>query len=183
MTEGKATGSIKWSTVIMYLRSMGSWHYWVLAVSVFCMQQLGSVSTNIWIRQWANSYTEHNAVLVVQSPATSYPPGLQHNSTPSQKDLPLSGALAMLTGRFMWFMPTGDTSSAEQWTVSRVASATSASPDVGYYLGIYIALGVLYIFISWEGELGQQKPHRLSSICTLLGRIHFLSVSLHAKRQ
>ncbi|KAJ6146886.1 hypothetical protein N7497_008868 [Penicillium chrysogenum] len=34
LSESKATGSIKWSTVSMYLRAMGPWYYWIGAVLV-----------------------------------------------------------------------------------------------------------------------------------------------------
>ncbi len=30
--------------------------FWVLAVLVFGVQQIGSLAANIWIRQWANQY-------------------------------------------------------------------------------------------------------------------------------
>ncbi|KAI9871411.1 MAG: hypothetical protein M1823_008455, partial [Watsoniomyces obsoletus] len=56
MTEAKATGSIKSATIKMYLKAMGPWWYWIIAASAFIAVQLGSVATNVWIRQWANAY-------------------------------------------------------------------------------------------------------------------------------
>ena len=55
-TESKATGSIKAATIKMYLLAMGPWYYWIFAASAFVATQLGSVATNVWIRQWANAY-------------------------------------------------------------------------------------------------------------------------------
>jgi ABC-type multidrug transport system fused ATPase/permease subunit len=55
-TETKATGRIKWSVVHTYLAAMGSTKFWISAVAIFTAQQLGSVATNVWIREWADSY-------------------------------------------------------------------------------------------------------------------------------
>jgi ABC-type multidrug transport system fused ATPase/permease subunit len=133
LAESKATGSIKWSTVIMYLRSMGSGYYWVLAVSVFCMQQLGSVSTNIWIRQWANSY---------------------HTASVNQDDAGSYAAAAHLKP------PTfnvGSVSKVSTWVPQQLSSrfsntAADGEVNVGYYLGVYALLGFLYIAISLSRE-------------------------------
>ncbi|KAJ5461400.1 ABC transporter 7 [Penicillium daleae] len=135
MTESKATGSIKWSTVIMYLRSMGSWHYWVLAVSVFCMQQLGSVSTNIWIRQWANSY--HTSKVGVEGDVGSYA-AAAHLKPPS--------------------FNVGSVSKMSTWGPPQLSSRSigpitdDGEVNVGYYLGVYALLGIAYILISLSRE-------------------------------
>ncbi|EPS34428.1 hypothetical protein PDE_09392 [Penicillium oxalicum 114-2] len=135
LTEGKAVGSIKWSTVIMYLRSMGSWYYWVLAVSVFCMQQLGSVSTNLWIRQWANSY--RTSGVVAESEAGNYA-AAAHLRPPT--------------------FTVGSVSKMNTWNTlqlgsqSELTTANDGQVDVGYYLGVYALLGVAYIIISLSRE-------------------------------
>jgi len=133
LAESKAIGSIKWSTVIMYLRSMGSGYYWVLAVSIFCMQQLGSVSTNIWIRQWANSY---------------------HTASVNQDDAGSYAAAAHLKP------PTfsiGSVSKVSTWVPQQLSSrfsntAADGEVNVRYYLGVYALLGFLYIAISLSRE-------------------------------
>ncbi|KAM0253097.1 hypothetical protein ACHAQJ_007419 [Trichoderma viride] len=63
--ETKATGSVKWSVLRIYLSSMGPWWFWLVAFMVFGMQQLSTVATNIWVRQWANQYIEEESVNVV----------------------------------------------------------------------------------------------------------------------
>ncbi|KAI0009038.1 P-loop containing nucleoside triphosphate hydrolase protein, partial [Xylariaceae sp. FL0662B] len=55
--ESKATGAVKWSVIRLYLRAMGSWWFWVIAVLVFATQQLSGVASNLWIKEWANQYT------------------------------------------------------------------------------------------------------------------------------
>ncbi|KAJ5906589.1 ABC transporter 7 [Penicillium subrubescens] len=135
MTEGKATGSIKWSTVIMYLRSMGSGYYWVVAISVFCMQQLGSVSTNIWIRQWANSY--HTSKINAEGDVGSYAAAAQLKP-PS--------------------FHVGSASKMSTWAAPQLGSRSfgpvtdDGQVNVTYYLGVYALLGIVYILISLSRE-------------------------------
>ncbi|KAI0123356.1 hypothetical protein BJ170DRAFT_641537 [Xylariales sp. AK1849] len=57
MEEGKATGSVKWPVLKLYLSAMGSWWFWVVTIFVFSGQQLASVASNLWIKEWANQYT------------------------------------------------------------------------------------------------------------------------------
>lgn len=131
MKEGKATGSIKWSTVIMYLRSMGSWYYWIVAVTIFCAQQLGSVSTNVWIRQWANSYHVSNA----QDDTGRY-------ATAAHLKLPTFnvGSISKMS-TFGLLQPN-----------SHSATAADRDVNVTYYLSVYALLGFLYITISLSRE-------------------------------
>ncbi|KAJ5176909.1 ABC transporter 7 [Penicillium canariense] len=135
LKESKATGSVKWSTVAMYLRSMGSWYYWVLTVSVFCMQQLGSVSTNIWIRQWANAYRVSNTG--AGSDAGSYA-ALAHLKPPTFN----VGSVAKVS---TWGPPQ---------LPSRSVGPTTGDGEVnvGYYLGVYALLGIFYVAISLSRE-------------------------------
>lgn len=60
MEEKKSEGGVKWSVMSLYLKSMGPWWYWVLAILVFGVQQLGSLAANIWIREWANQYNSES---------------------------------------------------------------------------------------------------------------------------
>ncbi|KAK3945768.1 ATP-dependent bile acid permease [Diplogelasinospora grovesii] len=57
MEETAATGAVKWPVMKLYLLSMGSWWFWVVACIVFAAQQLCGVASNIWIKEWANQYT------------------------------------------------------------------------------------------------------------------------------
>lgn len=57
MEETKATGAVKWSVMKMYLGSMGSPWFWVVAATIFVSQQASDVAKTLWIREWANQYT------------------------------------------------------------------------------------------------------------------------------
>ncbi|KAI1135673.1 P-loop containing nucleoside triphosphate hydrolase protein [Hypoxylon sp. FL0543] len=72
--ETKATGAIKWPVISLYLRSMGTWWFWAIAVVVFGGQQFSSVASNLWIKEWANQYTaglESMSISKIQSDARS----------------------------------------------------------------------------------------------------------------
>ncbi|KAK0635814.1 hypothetical protein B0T17DRAFT_624801 [Bombardia bombarda] len=56
MEETKAIGSVKWPVMKLYLGSMGSWWFWIVAFFVFGAQQLSGVASSIWIKEWANQY-------------------------------------------------------------------------------------------------------------------------------
>ncbi|KAI9149560.1 ABC transporter 7 [Paramyrothecium foliicola] len=64
MDEGKATGSVKWPVMKLYLQSMGPWWFWVVALVVFLLQQLSAVATNLWVRHWANQYARDEVLEV-----------------------------------------------------------------------------------------------------------------------
>ncbi|OAR00271.1 hypothetical protein LLEC1_03401 [Akanthomyces lecanii] len=71
MDEGKATGAIKWPVVKLYLFSMGSYWFWIIALIVFQLQQLAPVATNIWVRAWANQYVAEDVRGVAFSSASA----------------------------------------------------------------------------------------------------------------
>ncbi|KAE8352161.1 ATP-dependent bile acid permease [Aspergillus coremiiformis] len=158
LVESKATGSIKWSTIKMYLLSMGSWYYWMGAMLVFCLQQLGAVSTNIWIRQWANSY---------------------HTEVMGTTD---AGDYAAITSfKIPSFnvggVPRTSSQSPPQFGL-RSATGAYGEVNVGYYLGVYALLGFLYITISLirEAVLFWGSLHASNQIHKRL-----LSAVMHAK--
>ncbi|KAH8878723.1 P-loop containing nucleoside triphosphate hydrolase protein [Thozetella sp. PMI_491] len=70
MEETKSTGAVKWPVLKLYLGSMGSWWFWVVACLVFGLQQLSGVASNVWIKEWANQYTEE--VAAMQYPVHGY---------------------------------------------------------------------------------------------------------------
>lgn len=132
LTETKAVGSVKMSTIKMYLDSMGPWYYWIAAITVFCAQQLGSVSTNIWIRQWANAYETEKT----EPDAAGTYAAIVNFKFPSF----ISGSVPRTT-----------TWSAHQLNTSSSGS-TGGDVNVFYYLGVYAALGIVYVIISMFRE-------------------------------
>ncbi|KAK2692647.1 hypothetical protein QWA68_007323 [Fusarium oxysporum] len=61
MEETKATGSVKWPVLKLYLQSMGPWWFWIVSLFVFISQQVSGLATNLWVRVWANQYVNGTA--------------------------------------------------------------------------------------------------------------------------
>ncbi|KAL1861506.1 hypothetical protein VTK73DRAFT_7058 [Phialemonium thermophilum] len=72
MEEEKAVGAVKWPVMKLYLRSMGGWWFWTLAFAAFGVQQLSSVASNVWIKEWANQYTEERTSSRIEFGVSSY---------------------------------------------------------------------------------------------------------------
>ncbi|KAH9904997.1 hypothetical protein F4778DRAFT_731477 [Xylariomycetidae sp. FL2044] len=82
MKETKATGSVKWSILKLYLQAMGAWWFWVVAVLVFAGQQLSAVASNLWIKEWANQYT-HGAESATELHFTVSSQNAMHPKSPA----------------------------------------------------------------------------------------------------
>ncbi|KUL82886.1 hypothetical protein ZTR_09009 [Talaromyces verruculosus] len=59
--ERKAEGAVPWFIVKRYLSTMGSRWYWVAVLSMFVAQQIVSLGTNLWIKNWALQYDTSEA--------------------------------------------------------------------------------------------------------------------------
>ncbi|CRG87680.1 hypothetical protein PISL3812_04700 [Talaromyces islandicus] len=131
--ESKATGSVKWSTIKMYLNSMGPWYYWIAGVGVFVAQQIGNTATNVWIRLWANAYE------------------IKHNKP---TDAGSYGIMSDLKGPSFVAGSVPRTSSWGSVQLNPFRSSEAASQvDVNYYLGVYALLGIIYVVVSLAREL------------------------------
>ena len=125
-TEEKATGSVDWQVVRLYLAAMGPWWFWIAILLGFSLENLSNAATNIWIRQWANSYHYESPQFAAQGMTFSS----QSNNT----------ADTVFWAPFKRIFP---------YASSSEASALSGGDDVsdGYYLGVYSVLSVLYMVI------------------------------------
>ena len=132
--EAKAQGRIKGTTIKMYLSAMGPWYFWLAAAVAFIGSQVASVATNVWIRQWANSYyvssydPKHSLVNLVYRPAsssanTAFGAALSQMPQTSSRAMNISGALA------------------------------NPDVDVTYYLGVYALIGVVYVLVTFGREI------------------------------
>lgn len=144
--ETKAEGGVKLSIILMYLRAMGPWYYWVGAAISFAAQQVSSVSTNIWIRSWANAYAEKNMQIM----------GNRHK-LPITHAPTFSGVGTCLTsGTCSWAVPFfNDVTPAPQYSygMQQVSfNKTEAEVDSTYYLAVYAILGVIFMLITFVRE-------------------------------
>ncbi|KKY19239.1 putative atp-dependent bile acid permease [Phaeomoniella chlamydospora] len=126
--ESKAEGHVKFDTIKLYLASMGPWYFWIIAGFFFVAVQLGSVATNVWIRQWANSYHTLDT-----ASANSY----QIESSPY--------TASSTYGSNFVIMP--------QHGSANVIAKSKQDVNVAYYLGVYLVIGAIYVFICFSREL------------------------------
>ncbi|POR38233.1 ATP-dependent bile acid permease [Tolypocladium paradoxum] len=131
MDEGKATGAVKWPVMKIYLQSMGPWWFWVVTLVVFNLQQLATVGTNVWVREWANKYVqERESNVALSSLSRTY-----------------SGE-AFAKGTWASVARLGGTSSSPQTAAfmvdGQVPISAPAEPDVNvaYYLAGLAIIGV-----------------------------------------
>ncbi|MCJ1283010.1 hypothetical protein MMC26_002337 [Xylographa opegraphella] len=133
-TEGKAEGAVHWRVIQLYFTSMGSSIYWIFMVLMFAIEPVSQMSTNLWIRQWSNSYSTSGAhVMEDLGPLNST---YDHNTW---EMVPLD---YFRIGISKWNVLSSPARSAE-WH----ASTTPSEVDIGYYLGVYALLGIIYVMI------------------------------------
>ncbi|GAB7347716.1 hypothetical protein MBLNU459_g5273t1 [Dothideomycetes sp. NU459] len=135
--ETKATGSVNIKIILMYLQSMGRWYYWAFAAFVFALQQIAQVSTNVWIRQWANAYTNRREISAFgahqASPLTHIHSGIGSSSS------------CLRSGSCVWGLPFFSNSSPD---IQTLGHHEVPPVDAGYYLGVYALLGVAFMVIT-----------------------------------
>ncbi|KAH9872673.1 hypothetical protein J1614_005067 [Plenodomus biglobosus] len=143
--ETKAEGGVKLSIITMYLKAMGPWYYWLGATIAFVAAQISSVSTNLWIRTWANAYAERG-----------YAISDHHNHLPVTHAPTLSGmGTCMKSGTCSWNFPF--MAPAQEHTFSYNSIQTiflDSKPDVDsvYFLSVYAVLGLIFMLITFLRE-------------------------------
>ena len=177
--ETKAVGSVKMTTIIMYLKSMGPWYFWVIAAFGFVATQVGNVATNVWIRQWANAYqtsgsnpttigfsrvamtfTTNTTRPLPNPPFSWWSNAFQNTAVQPNRGGLLGGFFDAPRSMVNW-PASGGMSSVNPAEPTMVQQSTSglisglALPDVDvtYYLGIYALLGLIYVLVCLSREL------------------------------
>ncbi|KAJ4353706.1 Transporter of the ATP-binding cassette (ABC) [Didymosphaeria variabile] len=147
--ETKAEGGVKLSIILMYLRAMGPWYYWIGAAISFAAQQVSSVSTNVWIRSWANAYSEKNVQLM----------GMHHKSPITHAPTFTGVGTCLNSGTCSWNIPffSGNQSAQNQYSYNLMQTSSSFAKhdtevDSTYYLAVYAVLGVIFMFITFVRE-------------------------------
>lgn len=146
--ETKAVGGVKMAIIIMYLKSMGTWWYWVAAFAAFAAQQLSSVATNVWIREWANAYNKKQVSIF----------GMEQETTHVTHTNVVTGLGSCLTsGSCVWPLPWFSSSQTSKGSFHddlqvSIVSTSNSNVDAGYYLGVYALLGVIFMIITLSRE-------------------------------
>ncbi|MCJ1469079.1 hypothetical protein MMC07_007712 [Pseudocyphellaria aurata] len=140
MVESKAEGGVKRDVIRLYLSAMGPWYFWVFALFIFTVQQVGSIATNVWIRKWSNSYKLERASLMVLQRDPLMVSQVQGLDKPFASNCLSRGRCAAISP----FL--SNSASDTQF------GAASDEVDVAYYLGGYALLAVIYLIISFARE-------------------------------
>ena len=126
-TEEKATGAVNLKVITLYLTSMGPWYFWVFVLIGFAMENIANVSTNVWIREWANSY---QSAVSVQSLAK----GARGSDN--------------VSADYVWLAPLKRLyAHASETSTMSFSIASDKSVEHGYFLGVYACLSLLYVSI------------------------------------
>ena len=128
--ETKSEGSVDWRIYTLYLAAMGPWWYWIIVVAALVLQQLGSVATTVWIRQWASKYAASS--------------GAAHTASASMMSASYSGS-CLASGSCPWVLPMSES--------PVTANSQDEDVDVWFYLGGYALLSVGYILLSFIREI------------------------------
>ncbi|GAB0137168.1 hypothetical protein EsDP_00005448 [Epichloe bromicola] len=140
MGEGKATGAVKWPVMKVYMQAMGPWWFWVLAIVVFNLQQLATVATNVWVRQWANQYAEGEAVVAYGPLSQSYgSEAFSKGSWASVARLGGSGSAGPMTSNTNGQVP--------------ISTLAALQVNVAYYLSGLAIIGVLGSFAAFVRDV------------------------------
>lgn len=54
--ENKYEGAVPWSIIKTYMLTMGTSRYWIIVLLLFAAQQVSSLGTILWIKEWAAQY-------------------------------------------------------------------------------------------------------------------------------
>lgn len=128
LDEAKAVGAVQWPVLKLYLSSMGSWWFWVVASVVFASQQISGVASNLWIKEWANQYTETEGVSRIQFSTSS-----QNYQTGSISPTYFASIATYVKPEWL------------QSSLNGTGFSTADNPDVNvtYYLVILAIIGVI----------------------------------------
>ncbi|KAJ2901658.1 hypothetical protein MKZ38_001571 [Zalerion maritima] len=137
MEESKAVGAVTWPVLKLYLSSMGSWWFWATTAFVFIFQQLASVASNVWVKEWANQYPTDSV------------------ANPHLKVA--SGSFASQSSSQAYFGSVAKYVAPQSWWTGNNASVNTSADDQGvnatYYLTILAAIGIAGAFSALMRDL------------------------------
>lgn len=135
--ETKTEGSVSWRVYRLFLASMGPWYYWVAVVAVFVSQQVGSVATSLWVREWARAYdtpNQRNETTVMSLRVSHSVNGAISGSCHASGSCLLSWPMSPVEPTF-------------------VIQQDKQQVNLWYYLGVYMLIGGAYVFVSFLREV------------------------------
>lgn len=127
--ETKATGTIKWNLFTLYLKALGKWYLWFAMCFMFFANQFSTLSIDLWIRNWANSYQENSITETTR-----------HLNVESTVEMRLG--LQVPSTQFVRLSPP-DSTPVDGW------AATASKVNDQYFLTIYAILALTFALIKF----------------------------------
>ncbi|KAF3925946.1 hypothetical protein ABW20_dc0106339 [Dactylellina cionopaga] len=130
--ETKSEGSVDWRVYKLYLKMMGGWVFWLMVALAIIFQQVGSLATSLWIRQWALQYQQQDTIM---TPSIQHSPSSRSGAFGSSNFCSASGICAWSTP-ILSMSPNASVLGEDHKQPNQI--------DVMYYLSIYALFGILY---------------------------------------
>ncbi|KAG0245229.1 hypothetical protein BGW41_002698 [Actinomortierella wolfii] len=190
--EHKAEGSVPWHIYLYYFGSMGGIPFWVFLMFAFLMMQVFHVASDTWLRFWASSTGDANKSvetttfitdisdsanevvakatnfilsLGCQSEVVQYTFGERMNYICHQNVFDIHQAASPVS-----------TPEFASFETSKHHTGDGTNDRLGYYLGIYALLSVLYIvtvmvrqYIQWGGSVSASRQIHRRLLSNILG--------------
>ena len=163
-TEEKAEGSVDWRIIHLYLSSMGPWYFWLTMFVGYVLDNVANVSTNLWIREWSNSFHFSKQAAIIAARQTA----------------------ASAFDTQAWVAPVRQVMIfARQAPATVQVAVTEVFPENSYYLGIYGLLATIYILVAlsrlaiiFRGSLNAARTiHRMLLEAVLRAKFKFFDTT------
>ncbi|KAF9155878.1 hypothetical protein BG015_008240 [Linnemannia schmuckeri] len=125
--ETKAEGSVPFKVYKYYFSASGGWIAWILLVGIYVFEQSATVAEKSWLAIWTNRMAETTGSLVLEAAQTVTP-----ELVASVKEA---------------FTPR-DGSAYGTITMAVFGKGTPESVSVGFYIGVYVLLGLIPMLIN-----------------------------------
>ncbi|KAG2234156.1 hypothetical protein INT48_002319, partial [Thamnidium elegans] len=136
--EIRAEGGVSLKVYKTYYKASGGLIFWFSVILLFCLAQASILGQDYWIKVWSSAYTSVKGVF---SQITSGPVS-NHTRTMFSVTARLSGYNEHIsTSLYAFIIP----QSVKEF-VTEIKNGSAV--DVGYYLGIYFAIGMLSLFLT-----------------------------------
>lgn len=125
--ETKAEGRVTWSVISLYLSAMGKWYFWAFWFIMYIVEQISDVLPNVWVREWSNQYASTDTFTI------------------NMKQFFPADYIRLLVS-FLWSPSLRPILSFTNDTL--ISTEAVESVNVGYYVGVYAAIGIGYVIIT-----------------------------------
>ncbi|OLL23812.1 ATP-dependent bile acid permease [Neolecta irregularis DAH-3] len=122
--ETKAEGSVGWDIYKIYIQAVGGWLFWTILAIGFAIQQGASIAQTFWVREWAAQYKSADIARATF-----------HHGSYAVDSMTMSSNFRIQHNHH--FLP------------GTPQPSHPAEVDINYYLGVYAALAMAYIIVTF----------------------------------